>query len=271
MKKLIALAAVATCGAALAVESANIVGYNTTDLTTGKGKLSMVGGSFTSVSGAGFQMNGDMTVSNIKGGSGASDADTLLMWDPTKFGGAGGYTTFYYYDDGSEAGWCDPATDDYVEKSDTYKNGFPAGSAFWFNAIDTATKTITFSGAIEDADYVEAPLANGKQLSMIANAYPVALKLNDSTNVAFTGLKGGSGASDSDTLLMWDSSKFGGAGGYTTFYYYDDGSEKGWCDPATDDWVENSDAYKNGLPAGMGLWFNPLSATSHTIQFKKPL
>ena len=30
MKKLIALAAVATCGAALAVESANIVGYNNT-------------------------------------------------------------------------------------------------------------------------------------------------------------------------------------------------------------------------------------------------
>lgn len=34
MKKLIALAAVATCGAALAVESANIVGYMSKDMAT---------------------------------------------------------------------------------------------------------------------------------------------------------------------------------------------------------------------------------------------
>ena len=254
------------CGGLLAVESANVVGYNSSDLTTGAGKLSMVGGSFASVSGSGFQMNGNMTISNIKGGTGATDSDTLLMWDPTKAGGAGGYTTFYYYDDGEEAGWCDPATDDYVEKS--YTTGFPAGSAFWFNAIDGATKAITFSGAIDDAEYVEPALADGKQLSMIANAYPVALQLNDSKGVVFTGLKGGTGATDSDTLLMWDPTKAGGAGGYTTFYYYDDGSEAGWCDPATDDYVENT--YTTGLPVGIGLWFNPINANSRTIRFIKP-
>ncbi|MCR5414957.1 MAG: hypothetical protein K6F50_09580, partial [Kiritimatiellae bacterium] len=196
MKKLM-FSAVALCAAVgfADITSQNVVGYNTTSLTTGKSKLSMIGGSFCAVNGNGFQMNGDMTISNITGGSGASDADTLLMWDPTKFGGAGGYTTFYYYDDGFEKGWCHPATGDYVEKADTYKNGFPAGSAFWFKPIDGATKEITFSGAVEDADYVEPALSEGKKLSMIANAYPVALKLNDSTNVAFTGLKGGSGAS----------------------------------------------------------------------------
>ena len=261
-------AAAAMCGSLLAVESANVVGYNSSDLTTGAGKLSMVGGSFASVGGDGFQMNGNMTIANIKGGvNGAGDSDTLLMWDPTLGGGAGGYKTFYYYDDGSEAGWCDPATDDYVEKS--YTTGFPAGSAFWFNAIDGATKTITFSGAIEDAEYIEPALADGKQLSMVANAYPVPLKLNNSTVVTYPAIVGGvNGAGDSDTLLMWDPTLGGGAGGYKTFYYYDDGGEAGWCDPATDDYFEKS--YPDGLPVGTALWFNPISATARTIRFIKP-
>ncbi len=271
MKKLM-FSAVALCAAVgfADITSQNVVGYNTTSLTTGAGKYSMIGGSFASVSGNGFRMNGDMTIENIKGGGGAGDADTLLMWDPTKFGGAGGYTTFYYYDDGSEKGWCDPATDDWVENSEAYANGFPAGSAFWFNAIDNSEKAITFSGAVEDANYVEPAIAEGQKYSMIANAYPVALKLNDTGCVTFTGLVGGGGAGDSDTLLLWDPTKFGGAGGYTTFYYYDDGSEKGWCDPATDDWIENSEEYANGLPVGTALWYYPIDANARTIRFIKP-
>ncbi len=269
MKKLM-FSAVALCAAVgfADITSQNVVGYNTSSLTTGAGKLSMIGGSFASVSGSGFQMNGDMTITNLKGGTGAGDADTLLMWDPTKASGAGGYTIFYYYDDGTEAGWCDPATDDYVEKS--YTTGFPAGSAFWFKPIDGATKALTFSGAVEDADYVEPALSEGKKLSMIANAYPVALQLNSETSVAFTGLAGGTGAGDADTLLMWDPTKASGAGGYTIFYYYDDGTETGWCDPATDDYVENSEAYASGFPVGTAFWFKPLNANGRTIQFKKP-
>ena len=250
--------------------SANVVGYNSTALTTGKGKLSMIAGSFGSVNGKGFQLNTDMTVSNSKGGDSALNSDTLLMWDPTKAGGAGGYTTFYYYDDGEEAGWCDPATDDYVEKSAAYKNGFTSGAAFWFKPFDAAVKEVTFSGAVADSDIIEPALSSGKQLSMIANAYPVPLKLNDTSVVAFTGLKGGDSALNSDTLLLWDSTKAGGAGGYTTFYYYDDGEEAGWCDPATDDYVEKSAAYKAGFPVGTAFWFKPVSEKTRNIQFKKP-
>ncbi len=269
MKKIMTLAAATAAMIAVGADvESGIVGYNTMDLNTSK--LSMIGGSFASTSGTGFQMNSDMTVSNAKGGTGATDADTLKLWDPTLYSGAGGYINFYYYDDGSEAGWCDPATDDYVENSEAYANGFPAGTAFWFNPIDSATKTITFSGGIEDADYVEPALSSGKKLSMVANAYPVALQLNDATCVEFTGLTGGTGATDADTLKMWDATLYSGAGGYINFYYYDDGSEAGWCDPATDDYVENSEAYASGLPVGTALWFNPINANTRTIQFKKP-
>ena len=273
MKK--TMMAVAALGATVAfadgIVSSEVVGYTSKDLTKGTGKLSMVAGTFNGVGTDGFQMNGNMTIAGIKGGTaGAIDSDTLLMWDPTKAGGAGGYTTFYYYDDGEEAGWCDPATDDYVEKSAAYADGFPAGSAFWFKAIDGADKDITFSGAVEGADYIEPALSDGKQLSMIASAYPVALQLNDTACVKFTGLVGGTaGAIDSDTLLLWDPTKAGGAGGYTTFYYYDDGSEAGWCDPATDDYVENSAAYASGFPAGTAFWFKPYTATGRTIRFNK--
>ncbi len=271
MNKMMIAGAAALCATVgfADIQSANTVGYNSINLTTGAGKYSMIGGSFCAANGDGFQMNGNMTISGIKGGSGSGDSDTLLMWDPTQAGGAGGYITFYYYDDGTEAGWCDPGTDDYVEKSEAYANGFPAGSAFWFNAIDGTTKAVTFSGAVEDADYVEPALASGKQFSMIANAYPVALQLNEETEVVFTGLTGGSGSGDSDTLLMWDSTQAGGAGGYITFYYYDDGTEAGWCDPATDDYIEKSEAYANGLPVGTALWFNPLNSNARTIRFKK--
>ncbi|MBQ4471353.1 MAG: hypothetical protein II946_03420 [Kiritimatiellae bacterium] len=249
------------------IVSSDVVGYNSNNLTTGKNKLTMVGGSFAGIGTEGFQLNGNITVKNIKGGSDSGDSDTLLMWDPTKAGGAGGYNTFYYYDDGTDAGWCDLATDDYVENTPAYANGFPAGSAFWFQAIDGATKDITFSGAVEDADYVEPPLSSGKQLSMVANAYPTQLQLNSTAMVEFTGLKGGSDSGDSDTLLVWDPTKAGGAGGYNTFYYYDDGTDTGWCDLATDDYVEVT--YPNGFAVGTAFWFNPINAAAKNIKFIK--
>jgi hypothetical protein len=269
MKK--TMMAVAALSAAVAfadgIVSSDIVGYTSKDLTKGAGKLSMVAGSFNGITTDGFQMNGNMVVENVKGSDYSGTSDQLLLWDPTKAGGAGGYTTFYYYDDGTEAGWCDPATDDYVEKSAAYANGFPAGSAFWFKAVDGADKDITFSGAIEDADYIEPPLSEGTQLSMVADAYPVPLKLNETSCVKFIGIVGSDYSGTSDQLLLWDPTKAGGAGGYTTFYYYDDGTEAGWCDPATDDYVENT--YPAGFPVGTAFWFKPYTATGRTIRFNK--
>ena len=231
--------------------------------------MTMVAGSFAGVSTDGFQMNGNLNVTNIKGGTDFGSSDTLLMWDPTMAGGAGGYIRFYYYDDGQEAGWCDPGTEDYVEKSEKYTDGFPTGSAFWFQAIDGATKDITFSGAVESADYVEPALSSGKQLSMIANAYPTRLQLNDTKMVEFSGLKGGTDFGSSDTLLMWDPTMAGGAGGYIRFYYYDDGNEAGWCDPGTEDYVEKSEKYADGFPVGTAFWFNPIDDETKSIKFKK--
>ena len=48
------------------VVSSDIVGYTSKDLTKGAGKLSMVAGTFGGIGTDGFQMNGNMTVSNVK-------------------------------------------------------------------------------------------------------------------------------------------------------------------------------------------------------------
>ena len=231
--------------------------------------MTMVAGSFAGVSTDGFQMNGNMSVTNIKGGMGATDSDILMMWDPSIAGGAGGYISFYYYDDGAEAGWCEPENGNYVEESEKYADGFAVGSAFWFRAIDGATKDITFSGAVESADYVEPAMSSGKQLSMVANAYPTQLQLNDTKMVEFSGLKGGSDTGDSDTLLMWDPTMAGGAGGYITFFYYDDGFEAGWCEPENGNYVEESDEYADGFAVGTAFWFKPINDAAKSIKFKK--
>ena len=104
----------------------------------------MVAGSFAGVSTDSFQMNGNLNVTNIKGGSDTGDSDTLLMWDSTMAGGAGGYITFFYYDDGVEAGWCEPENGNYVEESEEYADGFAVGTAFWFKPINDAAKSIKF-------------------------------------------------------------------------------------------------------------------------------
>ena len=247
------------------VVSSDIVGYTSKDLTKGAGKLSMVAGTFGGIGTDGFQMNGNMTVSNVKGADSSFFADQLLMWDPTMASGAGGYRTFYYYDDGVDAGWTDAASETYVE--DAYPNGFPAGSAFWFKAYDGATKDITFSGAVEAAEYVEPPLSAGKQLSMVANAYPVSLKLNDANMVTFTGIVGSDSSFAADQFLLWDPTMASGAGGYRTFYYYDDGADAGWTDAASELYVEET--YPNGFPVGTAFWFKPYTAAERTIRFNK--
>ena len=63
MKKLIALAVAATCGAALAVESANIVGYQNQDLT---GQVApSIGATFAGVGADTFKL-GDIAVEGFQ-------------------------------------------------------------------------------------------------------------------------------------------------------------------------------------------------------------
>ena len=257
--------------------SANVVGYYNNGLTQGKNKLSLIGGAMVDITTGGVQLNNGVKVTGIKGATGSAGADHLKLWDPTAVGGAGAYIEFYFYQDGDpdNDGWCDPGTDDNIEKTPKYKNGFPAGTGFWYKAADNAEKDITFSGAVEDAAYIEPPMSEGKQLTMFANAYPVMTQFNPiggKTMVSFSGLKGATGSAGADHIKMWDPAGASGAGKYIEFYFYQDGDpdNDGWCDPGTDDNIEKTAKYKNGLPVGTAFWFKPADAkTVRVIRFNK--
>jgi hypothetical protein len=82
------------------------------------------------------------------GATGMTEADNLLLWDATRAGGAGGYVNFWYYDDGSEAGWCDEEGN-YIEDGTTiFKDGFPVGTAFWLQPVANGERTVRFINPI---------------------------------------------------------------------------------------------------------------------------
>ena len=138
MKKLIALAAIATCGAALAVESANIVGYTTK--TIPNAVYTMYGPSFNSVGN-----DVGMKLKDI-GFPATETGDGILLIDPT----TAAYTELTYVtaegaaDEGLEdgAGWYNFTGDDPV-----FANNWELspGQGVWIypvNGAVTATASI---------------------------------------------------------------------------------------------------------------------------------
>ena len=256
------------------ITSANVVGYYGKDITKGKGKVSMFSLAFSDVSGDGFNFNTGLNVKNVKGTDDSNTSDHVLLWDPTKAGGAGGYLTLWYYDDGSEAGWCDP-DGNYIDDPDwsIVKDGFAAGSAFWFEPVDDQEKEMTISGAVDGADYIEPPLAGGKQLSMFSNPFPVQIQLNDKNQLVCSGITGTDDSNTSDHLLLWDPTKAGGAGGYLTLWFYDDGAgDCGWCDP-DGNYIDDPEwsMFPDGFAPGTAFWFEPVNANEKCFRFLNPI
>ena len=68
---------------------------------------------------------------NLTPGEGNGDGDEVQVWNPK----TSGYTYFYYYDDGEEAGWYGLHDEDPV---------LAANTAFWFLAQKGDGKTVTY-------------------------------------------------------------------------------------------------------------------------------
>lgn len=103
MKKLIALAAAATCGAALAVESANIVGYTSTEIAADT--WYMIGCGFEGVDGN--NLNVQTFANGMPETDDTAEAASIQVWD-------GSTLVPYYYiaydfdaDDNLLYGWVD--------------------------------------------------------------------------------------------------------------------------------------------------------------------
>ena len=181
MKKLIALAAAATCGAALAVESANIVGYQNKSLATGSNAF--VCQTILPMNTAAEAVTlGDILPTDGADGW-AYDTDFLATLKPNgnknaSYGYLSPYWANKYFED-EQAGWYDLSVcQDEEFDGATKKNStvIPFGTGVLVYTSGSGV-TVTFAGEVKDEE-VALGLATGSN-SFVGNASPVDLTLGD--------------------------------------------------------------------------------------------
>ena len=252
MKKLMFGMAVAAAGLAFGLESANVVGYNSDTIT--KTKFNMVCVPFEGTDGDGYKLNHCISGANLVGTGDPATADQIQFWNAT----LGGYENWYYYDNNDEyTGWWDENTGLTLFET-AYPNGLPAGTAFWYKSAAgaAANGTLTVSGQVYDGADADVEILKGK-FNMVANPYPKALKLNDSTAVSWAYATGTGDPTTADQVQIWNAT----LGGYENWYYYNVGDEyTGWWDENTGLTLFET-AYPNGLPVGKPFWYKAAGST----------
>ena len=254
-------AAVAAAGGLMAIESANVVGYNT-DTITAK-KFNMVSVPFEGTDGKGFKLNQCLSGVDLTGTDSPTTADLIEIWDAS----TGAYENWYYYEAGDEwTGWWDAGTATTLFE-DQYPNGLPAGTAFWYKSAASATKngSVVVAGQVPTASSVDLEVLKGK-FNMVAYPYPVAFKLNDSKQVSWANAHGTDSPTTADLIQIWDAV----TGAYDNWYYYEAGDEwTGWWDAGTATTLFE-DVYTTGLPVGKPFWYKAAAGTgTFDITFTK--
>ena len=164
MKKLIALAATVACGAALAVESANIVGYTTQDVS-GEGSVYNVAGfCFANVG-----LTGQAKFSDLSATGWDWESDELRIINPANC--ANSKVLMWLtkaeaqeFEVGDKAGWYDSTSVEYAGDMT-----FDLGSGFMTRFSSTGIK-FQYAGQVFDQAFT-IPCAN-KVYAMIPNALP---------------------------------------------------------------------------------------------------
>ena len=264
MKKLIAFAAVAACGAAFAVESSNVVGYQSIAINPG---FNMIAFNFQPVDGTEDISIQDFV--NNKGdlvsGTAPATSDQIQVWDGTKF-------SIYFYRAYKATNpnkfTLGPAWVSTEALGTPTTNTVKRGSGVWFARPTTETAgSITVSGAINAASKTH-DIAAG--FNMINSAFPVDMALNNgSIDWATCGAIAGSAPATSDQIQVWDGSKF-------SIYFYRaykaTNPNKFTLGPA---WV-STDALgtptADTSPAGKGFWYaRPSDKDAGTLIQTSPL
>ena len=240
MKELVTVfAACAIAGAALAVDS-NVVGYQTTGLDATVFK--MVGVQFSDIG-----ADTGLTLDKLLTGNFPYGTQIQVL----KSSGSG-YDTYTYLEEAY-----DGVLDDFVPgwadiQDDLATVTLVTGQAFWLKAPSVSAASLAGEVlATDKAVNVSATLFN-----MIANPYPVATSLNETS---WTGLTYG------DQIQVLKSS----GSGYDTYTYLEEAFDSvlddfvpGWAD-IQDDMVTLP------IPSGQGFWIN--TATAVTVNFVTPL
>ena len=76
--------------------------------------------------------------SGAYGAEGNMDADWVMIWNPT----TSGYDNYYKYSDGL---WYSGENDELFEDIQNYPNGFPVGTAFWYQSREPNVAKASFN------------------------------------------------------------------------------------------------------------------------------
>jgi len=222
MKKLVTAFALCATMSAMAVDSANIVGYSTQALTSG---YNMVGVNFEKVGSGGADLN-TMTFTGLAevNYETTTGGDQLLIWDPA----AQGYPTTY--------SWCGPNAD--ASMSTTGMNNkwidfatfdgetvpvvtVPVSGAAWILRTTVGSASATFAGQVKTS---ASTISLFEGYNMVANSMPTSVNLNDVAKLTYTSLVevNYETTTGGDQLLIWDAA----VQGYPTTY--------SWCGPNAD-------------------------------------
>ena len=253
MKKLMAAAAVAACGVALAVESSNIVGYAGNGVAAQEWNL--VGLPFVDVGGSnGIAFDKILSMANVPAVS-YDDASAGLGAELQVRDELGGYTSYYYINDAENkdgdyvTGWADG--DGYLLDGTTKLD---SGSGVWLRLASATGVSFTFSGEVESAQSVDGDFING--WTIMSSPYPVMLNLGNVTTegvsaVSYDDAFAGLGAE----IQVRDAQ-----GLYTSYYYINDAENTngdyvtGWADG--DGYLVNTGV----IPLGSAFWMRSPSA-----------
>ena len=254
---------VAVAAGAMAIESANVVGYSTK--AAEQGKFIILGAQFDQVDGS-KALNGLIT--GVEGV--AYDDDNLFQTTAAQvqIPSANGYDTYYYlsdgwYDDngsdGYKAGWC---------------NGYGVlvdaelipGVAMWLKSVP-GNATANVAGAVPEDSSVD--VACPVTFALRANAFPMPIALNSSTMTSANII--GVAYDDNDVFRTTAPQiQIPSANGYDTYYYLTDG----WYDD------HGADGYKAGwcngygvlvdaeIPVAQGFWTKGVTG-AFTLTFTK--
>lgn len=210
MKKLVTAFALCAAISAMAVESENIVGYQTKSVITGMNMTSLqffnVGGGSTRTLGtlfSGSSVDANLVTPSLMVGTGINDGDEVQFWDSE----TGMFVEAFFSDetttgdpiDENEAtnltGWYDKSWSGWVSDMTV-----DTGRGFWF--VSAGTPSVTFSGQVISTPNMTISCIAG--MNMVGFQTPQSFSLNG-IDWSSSGAIVGTGINDGDEVQFWDN------------------------------------------------------------------
>ena len=272
MKKImLAVAAMAACAAMAEGEitSANVVGYNTVTIYPGWNMFSVNFKDPSNADGIAIQdlFPGEvMAEKGAASGSGASNADSIQVYDSATATYSDIYVLYYVSKGGNTS-----RNYKWVKNNAVSDARFTNGKTFWYKSLASEAYTATISGEVELTAEKTVSIYPGWNMlgnPFAANFNPNALGTDYwETQVKAGYAAAGSGASNADSIQIYDSS----TGTYSDIYvlYY---VSKGTNTTRNYKWVKGTtvpDATANFLVTGKGSWYKCLGS-GFTLTIPRP-